>query len=966
MDVTPSPSKRKQCSSSLLSGTPGKRLLFDHSQPCSSSQVTQVQVKTGLSSQASTVDLDSSIDLFDDDDEEFDNYVANLPDEVMDGSQPLPSMDRLIELDKLPDHVLENIFSCLPISDLIGTCPVVCKRWNNIIKSNNFLSWKKMYHKIRMNDKDSLLELESLMEHSNIGHSREQGDLLKPYVIVNLVRFMGNWGVKFLQSTELSEMVEQIERHQLFPLANALLEKKILSNDDAIAKQLLATNSPQIWMLASLILILSPDVKSTLHFHHVLSRALPLPLVMDFFYVIASLFWMLHLFQLTSQQSHYKVIASISIIENASSPIPLHYSKTEIQSQLVNNLTHEQLRVVNHDFQTGQLIRVMAYAGAGKTSTLIACVKAKPNKTFLYTSFCKAVVDEGKKVFYNHPNVRCATLHSLAYREMDMNRYRHKIDRRNSMSSHDIIYKLGLEKEMAFCGLLVRKTLILFMSSSDKQIKLRHVPRYRIKKEGDKYVHEDLSEDLRKSLQNLAVRYWKKITDFQGKECSISDDCYLKMWQMKNPLVSQYDVILLDEAQDCSECMRDILVKQTKHATLVLVGDSHQQIYGFRHARDALTLVRHTHSYYLTQSFRFGPEIAQVADALLRGFKFNGFAKTRLSPNVNLNSSISEKTLLGVGCHGTIAGEAVGKPYCVLCRTNLGVIKSVVSLWGEKKNEEKQIVVVGGAEKLNLGVILDLYALSIPMQQRRKAGIYIKSASVKKFQTLKQVHEDALLHEDSSMINNVEVVKLYGNRIPKIVQQLKNLPRNLQDADIVVSTVHKAKGLEFDTISLCDDFASHLLRHISIGNNPSPGMKEEANLLYVAATRPRKSLILSPTLSSLLKQFNIRFLTPTPTAECFTDPTSRVFCVQCKNLLTDDTVLTLHRPEIKSMQDGGSLCCACACACAPGWVQLVGDSRITATKPMDGAAESSEAAPVCLPEPMEALLFGHNVEEWNP
>uniref|UniRef100_F6XHT6 UvrD-like helicase C-terminal domain-containing protein n=2 Tax=Ciona intestinalis TaxID=7719 RepID=F6XHT6_CIOIN len=212
------------------------------------------------------------------------------------------------------------------------------------------------------------------------------------------------------------------------------------------------------------------------------------------------------------------------------------------------------------------------------------------------------------------------------------------------------------------------------------------------------------------------------------------------------------------------------------------------------------------------------------------------------------------------------------------------------------------------------------------------------------------------------MINNVEVVKLYGNRIPKIVQQLKNLPRNLQDADIVVSTVHKAKGLEFDTISLCDDFASHLLRHISIGNNPSPGMKEEANLLYVAATRPRKSLILSPTLSSLLKQFNIRFLTPTPTAECFTDPTSRVFCVQCKNLLTDDTVLTLHRPEIKSMQDGGSLCCACACACAPGWVQLVGDSRITATKPMDGAAESSEAAP----EPMEALLFGHNVEEWNP
>ncbi|MGH0119319.1 UNVERIFIED_CONTAM: hypothetical protein FKN15_025790 [Acipenser sinensis] len=49
----------------------------------------------------------------------------------------------------------------------------------------------------------------------------------------------------------------------------------------------------------------------------------------------------------------------------------------------------------------------------------------------------------------------------------------------------------------------------------------------------------------------------------------------------------------------------------------ILVGDPHQQIYTFRGAVNALYEVPHTHIYYLTQSFRFGPEIAYVGATLL-------------------------------------------------------------------------------------------------------------------------------------------------------------------------------------------------------------------------------------------------------------------------------------------------------------------------------------------------------------
>merc|ERR1719244_2246968 len=53
----------------------------------------------------------------------------------------------------------------------------------------------------------------------------------------------------------------------------------------------------------------------------------------------------------------------------------------------------------------------------------------------------------------------------------------------------------------------------------------------------------------------------------------------------------------------------------------IIVGDPHQQIYTFRGAINALDIVTPTHTYFLTQSFRFGPEIAYVANKCLSAFK---------------------------------------------------------------------------------------------------------------------------------------------------------------------------------------------------------------------------------------------------------------------------------------------------------------------------------------------------------
>ncbi|CAM9811796.1 unnamed protein product, partial [Sphacelaria rigidula] len=52
---------------------------------------------------------------------------------------------------------------------------------------------------------------------------------------------------------------------------------------------------------------------------------------------------------------------------------------------------------------------------------------------------------------------------------------------------------------------------------------------------------------------------------------------YLKIFQLQAPSLgrSGYDVIMLDEAQDCNPCIASIVLRETKCAR-ILVGDSHQ------------------------------------------------------------------------------------------------------------------------------------------------------------------------------------------------------------------------------------------------------------------------------------------------------------------------------------------------------------------------------------------------------
>jgi ABC-type dipeptide/oligopeptide/nickel transport system ATPase subunit len=78
-----------------------------------------------------------------------------------------------------------------------------------------------------------------------------------------------------------------------------------------------------------------------------------------------------------------------------------------------HSLTDEQQVAVAH-FQTGESLKIEAFAGAGKTSTLVALAESAKAKSGHYFAFNKAIADDAKSRF-STTKVSASTVHSVAF-----------------------------------------------------------------------------------------------------------------------------------------------------------------------------------------------------------------------------------------------------------------------------------------------------------------------------------------------------------------------------------------------------------------------------------------------------------------------------------------------------------------------------------------------------------------------
>ena len=470
-------------------------------------------------------------------------------------------------------------------------------------------------------------------------------------------------------------------------------------------------------------------------------------------------------------------------------------------------------------FKTGESMAVKAGAGTGKTSTLNLMAEEVPGKRGQYVAFNKSIVEEAGRKFPQ--DCRARTAHSLAMGAVGL-RYRHRLGQ-GRMRSDQLGRHLGLDPfnvqykgktkviQPGHLASTVMRAMAIFCNTDDQRPTERHIPYMDGIDEpsGGKRTYEN-NDRVKQIIAPYLEAAWRDLCNPDGR-LPYAHDHYLKLWELTDPVIKA-DYILFDEAQDASPVMLSIVHQQAERCQLVFVGDSNQAIYSWRGAVDALDNVDTDHTLYLTQSFRFGPEIADVANAILLD---------------RLNSDMRLEGLASIPSH---VGHLDGTADCVLTRTNAVAMETVLNA----QFRGRQAYLMGGGDEIKrfVNAVIDL--------NTRGRTTYPDLACFDSWQEVVEYTAQDPQGDELKLL--VKLVQDHGVEVIKTA--LDKMPRYEEDADVVVSTAHKAKGREWDSVRLTEDFRYRT----SDDANADPELPaEEWRLLYVACTRAK--LVLDPYAS---------------------------------------------------------------------------------------------------------------------
>ncbi|XP_068132074.1 F-box DNA helicase 1 [Hyperolius riggenbachi] len=786
-------------------------------------------------------------------------------------------------LNQFPDELLQYIFGFVPMMDLCQNISLVCKKWKAIVDDELFIPWKKLYYRYVAKDPGATGNVTEIL--------RKNGMISDEHYIMNLIKYFAS--LVHSRDRNFEKILNTCKWHGLYKTAEGAVAARFPELKDD-------SGNINPWAMIAVLVLLARgyrDIQKLIRCLQCPSSPLKLIEVLEACYCLALLVYAIREEKNSFPNSvHYFLFYNLYLLENGDTTYTFS-SHTHCRNVPSFKLTNEQQRILNHDIQTGQVVKIMAFAGTGKTSTLVKYAESRPGLRFLYATFNKSITNHANNLF--PANVTCKTFHSLAFQEFGkLYQQRNKLNP-NSLTPYTVNFVLP-EGQAGFVNAkLVVKTLGTFFASADDEIEVDHVPIRYINNQGEKQL-------VPRHLQQFAVResslIWRNMRSLQEtKELAykITHDGYLKLWQLNKPDLSSYDAIFVDEAQDCTPSIMAIVLSQT--CGKIFVGDPHQQIYTFRGAVNALCEVPHTHIFYLTQSFRFGAEIAYIGDTIL-----------------DVCKKIRNKTLVGGKQAGTVR-EPSQSNVAILCRSNSSVFDHAVRV--TEGESPSRIHIIGGPENFGLNKILDIWTLLQPQSERQRLGYrfkdrFIASWEKRGFSALKKY---AVSAEDVELEGKISIVEKYSFRIPQLLKRIQdcNTPFT-SSADYILGTVHKAKGMEFDTVEITDDFVKvHFPRHTleRIQLPLTSVVEDEWNLLYVAVTRAKKHLVLSKSIENILTLAGQYFLTAELTSEVLKE--GPVLCVlqHCKNPIPEQSILTMKKLPItysnKSEDKGGYFCHTC-------------------------------------------------------
>lgn len=475
--------------------------------------------------------------------------------------------------------------------------------------------------------------------------------------------------------------------------------------------------------------------------------------------------------------------------------------------------TQEQIDIYNEaEFGEGNMV-IRARAGSGKTSTLVNITKRLPqskSKTFL--AYNKHIQLELKTKLPS--DVFCYTSHGLGYGaikrkykdvEVDelkadkvLAKHLKKWDMSQVANVYDYISKMKLMIN------LIRMTLTF--------------DQYQVLELAEKYdLKFDLEDTKRVFLILEEMLNDKKTIDF-------TDMIYLPVVDKKIWLFPQ-DYVLVDEAQDLCKAQHELVKKLMKWdkatgkptSRLIFCGDDLQSIYGFTGADtnsfNNLTRLPNTKVLPLTTTFRCGKNI--VAEA------------NKLVPDIKAMETAED----GIVRTGSALDEA-GDGDFILARKSLPLVRLFFSYLVMRK----KATIKGSDFGVNL----------LHMIEGQKSLAQLGAMLVNNLRNFREKLEqsgvfDVEEHTGYIMMNDKKDVLEFLMKMVNSIDELKQLiggifKENVTEG-IILSTIHKAKGLEANRVFIVRP------DEIPLGVAKGWMYQQELNLKYIAITRAKKELV---------------------------------------------------------------------------------------------------------------------------
>ncbi len=559
-------------------------------------------------------------------------------------------------------------------------------------------------------------------------------------------------------------------------------------------------------------------------------------------------------------------------------------------------LTEEQeviLKKVNN-MKRGNIILINALAGCAKTSTLKIIAQNNLNSKFLYLAFNRKIVDEAKISFPD--NTKATTLHALArtyngrktlkYMNMDLIKDILNIDIKSSKEYFKVFNALKVYQDFCKSNFSIDE-LYKFKKNIRKELKDSFKERF-----DNKNMNFIINQRIK------AIDYIEKIHySILNSDFSTFDTFLKEFVETSYEINFDYDYIVLDESQDISKLLSKFIISliKAKRYKLIIVGDNNQKIYGFLGNMNlSLFIERNYHTLItnmkLTRSFRFArnSKIEKLSNKILklRGEEIIGAREIVPTPSKQDRTAyLSRGTfpLLAMSIH-QIVNKKDYYLYGGIDNFNIKEIKDIYNLYIHtiKLSKILGIYFYYMIKKNDLFMEAD-EIIKILSENREKIPFpKILTDSLKSFSSFVELEYFAsrkAVFDLKDKINIVyfiyskksELEKIEYNLELHIVDKFFLLIENYSDENskTVISTIHKSKGLEFESVIILKS----LYMNISTLGKVNTVSSEIGNIIglnrvYIKALIKEKNinrqikneLIINREIGNITEEYNILYV----------------------------------------------------------------------------------------------------------